>query len=104
MVRTPRWGQVSDHSRDPERWNEFDVEDTAEKLEVKDQLLEDGAFTVVPQLRVLSSGNTWRRWGNVQALPAGDLKVKVICYVSGDFPYSPSDSSARAGLHSVRTQ
>ena len=58
MVRTVRWGQVSDHSRQPESWNEFDIEDTAETLEVKDQLLEDGAFTVVPELRLLSSGNS----------------------------------------------
>ena len=89
IVRTVRWGQVSDYSREPESWNEFDVEDTAEKLEVKDQLLEDGAFTDVPELRLMSSGNAWRRWDNVQALPAGDLKIKVIYHASGDFPYSP---------------
>ncbi len=94
MVRTVRWSQVSDYSREPESWNEFDIEDTAEKLEVKDQLLEEGTFTTVPELKLLSSGNAWRRWDNVQALPAGDLKIKVIYHASGDLPHSPSDSPA----------
>ena len=40
MVQTVRWGQVSE----PEGWNEFDVENTAEKLEVRAGLLEDGGF------------------------------------------------------------
>jgi len=94
MVRTVRWGQVSDHSREPESWNEFDVEDTADKLEVKDQLLRDGNFTAVLQLRLLSSNNAWRSWDSMQTLPIGDLTVKVICHAPGDFPYSPSHSSA----------
>ena len=63
-------------------------------LEVTDQLLEDGTFPDVAQLRLLSSGKSWRRWDNVKALPAGHFKVKVVCHVSGDFPYPPSDSSA----------
>jgi len=88
MVRIVRWGQVSDNSREPESWNEFDVEDTAEKLEVVKQLLEDGGFTDVPELRLLSSGNAWRRWDNVQALPAGDLNIKVINHAPSNFPYS----------------
>lgn len=83
MLRTVCWGQVSDCSREPERWNESDIEETAEKLEVKDQFLMDGAFTDVPELRLLSSGNAWRRWDNVQALPFGDLKIKVIYHASG---------------------
>lgn len=56
MVRTVRWGQVSDHSFEPEGWNEFDIEDTAEKPESKDQLLEDGNFTDVPQLKLCPVG------------------------------------------------
>jgi len=86
MGRTVRWGQVPDHSREPKICNEFDIEDTADKHEVKDQLLRHGGFTAVLQLRLLSN-NCWRRWDNVQALPAGDLTVKVICHAPGDFPY-----------------
>lgn len=56
MVRTVRWGQVSDHSFEPEGWNEFDIEDTAEKPESKDQLPEDGNFTDVPQLKLCPLG------------------------------------------------
>ena len=94
MVRAVRWGQVSDYSREPESWNEFDAEDTAEKLEVEEQLLEVGAFTAVPELRLLSSGNAWRRWDNVKASPAGHLKIKVIYHALGDSLCRPSGSSA----------
>jgi len=48
-------------------------------------LLEDGASTDVPELRLLSCGEPWRRWDNVQALPFGGLKIKVIHHASGDF-------------------
>ena len=61
MVRIVRWGQVSDHSFEPEGWNEFDIEDTAEKPESKDQLLEDGNFYLCSAAQTLSSGNAWRR-------------------------------------------
>ncbi len=96
MVRTVHWGQVPDDSREPESWNEFDVENTADKLEVKDQLLEDGCFADPPELRLLSSGNAWRRWDKVQALPAGDLKIKVICRTSGEIRCAPQTPSAQA--------
>ncbi len=85
MVRTVLWGQVFDHSREPEGWNEFETEDTADKREVADQLLEDGNFASPPELRLLSSSNAWRNWDRVQALPAGDLKIKVIHHASGEF-------------------
>ena len=88
MVRHVRWGQVSDHCYEPGGLDEFDIEDTAEKPEIKDQLLENGKFTDVPQLRLLSSGNAWHRWDDVQALPAGDLTIKVIYHVSGDCLHS----------------
>ena len=89
MVRTVRWSQVSGHSRDPASWDEFHVQ-----LEVKGQpwniskstiLQKDGASTDVPELRLLSCGEPWRRWDNVQALPFGGLKIKVIHHASGDF-------------------
>ncbi len=84
-MRTVYWGQVSDDSREPESWNEFDVENTADKIEVKRQVLEDGLFNDPPDLRLLSSSNAWRKWDKVQALPAGDLKIKVIYRTSGEF-------------------
>ncbi len=98
MVRTVRWSQVSDHSREPASWSEFHVEDTAEMLDVKGQLWNISKSTILhehhaPELRLLS-GNAWRRWDSVQARPFGDLKIKVIHHASGDFPYSPRDSSA----------
>lgn len=47
MVKTVIWGQVSSNSREPEVWNKFDVEDTADKPEVEEQLQKDGRFTDV---------------------------------------------------------
>ena len=88
MVRIVRWVDLSHRSPKREDWNDFDIEDTAEKLEVEQGLLEDGGFTDVPELRLLIPGDGWYRWDNVQALPAGDLKIKVIKYTSGDTSHS----------------
>ncbi|KAL3155883.1 hypothetical protein ABBQ32_012883 [Trebouxia sp. C0010 RCD-2024] len=77
-MRTVCWGQVSDHSQQPESWNEVDVDDSADKAEVKRQVLHDGSCADSPELRLLSEGGAWRKWENCQTLPAGNLKVKVI--------------------------
>ncbi|KAL3145942.1 hypothetical protein ABBQ38_015302 [Trebouxia sp. C0009 RCD-2024] len=77
-MRTVCWGQVSDHPQQPESWNEVEVDDTADKYEVRRQVLEDGSFADPPELRFLSKGGAWRKWENSQTLPSGDLKVKVI--------------------------
>ena len=84
MVRAVCWGQVSDHSQEPKSWNVFYTEDTADKLELKDQLLHHGDFTGVPHLRLLSIGDAWLGWDSSEALPAGDLEIKVIYHASGD--------------------
>ncbi|DBA84462.1 TPA: hypothetical protein ACH3X1_006089 [Trebouxia sp. C0004] len=83
-MRTVCWGQVSDHSQQPESWNEVDVDDSADKAEVRRQVLHDGSFADSPELRLLSEGGAWRKWENCQTLPAGNLKVKVISQQPGD--------------------
>ena len=84
-MRTVCWGQVSDHSQQPESWNEVDVDDSADKVEVRRQVLLDGSFADSPELRLLSEGGAWRKWENCQTLPAGNLKVKVISQQPGQF-------------------
>ena len=82
-MRIVVWGQVSDHSQEPESWNEVDVDDTADKAEVRRQVLLDGSFADPPELRLLSEGGAWRKWENCQTLPPGNLKVKAIYQQSG---------------------
>ncbi|DBA90551.1 TPA: hypothetical protein ACH3X1_003799 [Trebouxia sp. C0004] len=77
-MRTVCWGQVSDHSQQPESWNELEVDDAADKSEVRNQVLEDGSFADPPELRLLSDGGAWRKWEKLQTLPSGDLKVKAV--------------------------
>ena len=77
-MRTVCWGQASDHSQQPESWNEVDVDDSADKAEIRRQVLHDGSFADSPELRLLSEGGAWRKWENCQTLPPGNLKVKVI--------------------------
>ena len=55
-MRTVCWGQVSDNSQQPESWNEVDVDDTADKAEVRRQVVHDGSFADPPELRLLSKG------------------------------------------------
>lgn len=84
-MRTVCWGQVSDNSQQPESWNEVDVDDTADKAEVRRQVVHDGSFADPPELRLLSKGGAWRKWENCQTLPPGDLKVKVVSRKPGQF-------------------
>ena len=84
-MRNVCWGQVSEHSQQPESWNEVDVDDMADKAEVRRQVLDDGSFAEPPGLRLLSEGGAWRKWENCQTLPPGNLKVKVISRQSGHF-------------------
>ena len=84
-MRTVCWGQASDHSQQPESWNEVDVDDSADKAEIRRQVLHDGSFADSPQLRLLSGGGAWRKWENCQTLPPGNLKVKVITQQPGQF-------------------
>ena len=84
-MRTVCWGQVSDHSQQPESWNEVDVGDTADKAEVRRQVLHDGSLADPPELRLLSEAGAWRKWENCQTLPPGNLKVKVTFRQSGQF-------------------
>ncbi len=83
-MRTVYWGQVSDGSCEPETWNEFEVETTADKTEVRRQVIENGIFADPPELRLLLSSNAWCKWDKVQTLPAGDCKIKVIYRTSGE--------------------
>ena len=82
-MRTVCWGQVSNHSQHPESWNELEVDDAADTIEVRNQILEDGSFADFPELRLLSDRGAWRKWEKLQTLPSGDLKVKVICLQAG---------------------
>ncbi|KAL3134997.1 hypothetical protein ABBQ32_007948 [Trebouxia sp. C0010 RCD-2024] len=66
-----------------ESWNEVDVDNTADKAEVKRQVLHDGSFADPPELRPLSDGGAWRKWKNCQTFPPGNLKVKVISLQPG---------------------
>ena len=84
-MRTVCWRQVSDHSQEPESWNEVDVDDTADKAEVRRQVVHDGSCADPPELRLLSEGGAWRKWENCQTLPPGNLKVKAIYRQSGQF-------------------
>ena len=82
-MRTVCWGQVSDHSQHPASWNELEVDDAADAIEVRDQILEDGSFAGPPELRLLSDRGAWRKWEKLQTLPSGDLRVKVVCLRAG---------------------
>lgn len=82
-MRTVCWGQVTDHSQHPASWNELEVDDAADTLEIKNQILEDGSFADPPELRLLSDRGAWRKWEKLQTLPSGDIKVKVICLRAG---------------------
>ena len=84
-MRTVCWGQVSDHSQQPESWNEVEVDDTADRSEVRKQVLDDGSFADPTELRLLSEGGAWRKWKSFHTLPSGDLKVKVIYPKPGQF-------------------
>ena len=84
-MRTVCWGQVSDHSQEPESWNEVDVDDTADIDEVRRQVLPDGSFADPPELRLLSEGGAWRKWENCQTLPPDNLKVNAVYRQSGQF-------------------
>ena len=82
-MRIVCWGQVSNHSQDPESWNELEVDDAADTIEVRNQTLEDGSFADIPEMRLLSDRGAWRKWDKLQTLPSGDLKVKVIRLIAG---------------------
>ena len=82
-MRTVCWGQVTDHSQHPASWNELEVDDVADTLEIKKQIVEDGSFADPPELRLLSDRGAWRKWEKLQTLPSGDIKVKVICHGAG---------------------
>ena len=84
-MRTVCWGQASDHSQQPESWNEVDVIDSADEAEIRRQVLLDGSFAGSPELRLLSGGGAWRKWENCHTLPPGNLKVKVIPQQPGQF-------------------
>ena len=84
-MRIVCWGQVTDHSQHPASWNELEVDDAADTLEIKNQILEDGSFADPPELRLLSDRGAWRKWEKLQTLPSGDIKVKVICLRAGQF-------------------
>lgn len=82
-MRIMCWGQVSNHSQDPESWRELEVDDTADTTEIRNQILEDGSFADIPEKSLLSDRGAWRKWDKLQALPSGDLKAKVIRLIAG---------------------
>ena len=84
-MRTVCCGQVSDHSQDPQSWNEVEVDDAADKPEVENQVLEDGSFPDPPELRLLSDRGALCKWQKLHTLPSGDLTVKVMCHKEGQF-------------------
>ena len=59
------------------------MDDAADTLKIKNQILEDGSFADPPELRLLSDRGAWRKWERLQTLPSGDIKVKVICLSAG---------------------
>ena len=59
------------------------MDNAADTIEVRTQILEDGSFSKFPELRLLSDRGAWRKWEKLQTLPSGDLKIKVICLKAG---------------------
>lgn len=84
-MRTVFWARVSEPSEEPPSWSEIEVDDTADKAEVRQQVLLDSSFPSPPELRLKSEKGGWRKWGTCQSLPLGDLYVKIVCQKPGQF-------------------
>ena len=83
--RSVYWARVSEPSGEPQSWSEFEVNDTADNDEVRQQLLLDSSFANPPELRLKSEKGGWRKWKTCQTLPPGDLYIKVVCQKPGQF-------------------
>lgn len=84
-MRSVYWARVSEPSEQPPSWSEIELEDTADKAEVRQQVLRDSSCANPPELRLQSENGGWRKWETCQTLPLGDLYVKIVSQKPGQF-------------------